>query len=90
MKIKILKCCAGLKFSYTAGETANADDLVAKDLIQAGYAEQDIAPKDNGSPKEKQDTATENTGKTAQTTAAKEAKTDDKGNNAAGSGAGKP
>jgi hypothetical protein len=40
MKIKILKCCAGLKFSYSAGETADADDAIAKDLIQAGYAQE--------------------------------------------------
>jgi len=40
MKIKILKCCAGLRFSYAAGETVDADDLTAKDLIQAGHAEE--------------------------------------------------
>lgn len=38
MKIKILTNCAGLKFSYSAGETVNADDTIANDLIQAGYA----------------------------------------------------
>lgn len=40
MKIKILKCCAGLKFSYFAGEIVDTDDLIAKDLIQAGYAQE--------------------------------------------------
>lgn len=38
MKIKILMCCAGLKFSFSAGETVDTDDATAKDLIQAGYA----------------------------------------------------
>ncbi|MFU0831702.1 MAG: hypothetical protein ACFWUC_13230 [Oscillospiraceae bacterium] len=40
MRIKVLKCCAGLKFSYSAGETVDADNKTAKDLIQAGYAEE--------------------------------------------------
>jgi len=40
MKIKILKSCAGLKFSFAADETVDADDLIAKDLIQAGYAQE--------------------------------------------------
>lgn len=39
MKIKILRCCAGLKFSFSAGEFAVIDDETARDLIQAGYAE---------------------------------------------------
>jgi hypothetical protein len=39
MKIKILTSCAGLKFSFSAGETVDADDVTAKDLIQAGHAE---------------------------------------------------
>lgn len=38
MKIKILTCCAGLKFSYSVGETVDADEATAKDLIQAGHA----------------------------------------------------
>lgn len=40
MRIKVLKCCAGLKFSYSAGETVDADNKTAKDLIQAGYAQE--------------------------------------------------
>jgi hypothetical protein len=40
MRIKVLKCCAGLKFSYSAGETVDTDNKTAKDLIQAGYAEE--------------------------------------------------
>ena len=47
MKIKILMCCAGLKFSYSAGETVDADDATAKDLIQAGYA-QEVKPNGKG------------------------------------------
>lgn len=39
MKIKVLKCCAGLNFSFSAGEIAFADNETAMDLIQAGYAE---------------------------------------------------
>ena len=40
MKISILKSCAGLDFAYYAGEIADCDDAVAKDLISAGYAEE--------------------------------------------------
>lgn len=58
MKIKILRTCAGLKFSYSAGDIVDTDGTTAKDLIQAGHAE--------------------------------EAKTDGKGNNSTGGGAGKP
>lgn len=38
MKIKILTCCAGMRFSFTAGETVDTDDVTAQDLIQAGHA----------------------------------------------------
>lgn len=38
MKIQALKSCAGLDFAYYEGEIADCDDLVAKDLISAGYA----------------------------------------------------
>lgn len=38
MKIKILMSCAGLKFSFSAGETVDVDDATAKDLIRAGHA----------------------------------------------------
>ena len=40
MKIKLLRNCAGLKFSFSAGEIAAIDNETAKDLIQAGYAEE--------------------------------------------------
>lgn len=40
MKIKILTSCAGLKFSFSAGETIEVDDATAKDLIRAGHAEE--------------------------------------------------
>lgn len=40
MKIKILKSCAGLKFSFFAGDIVETDDVTAKDLIQAGHAEE--------------------------------------------------
>jgi hypothetical protein len=40
MKIKILKSCAGLKFSFFAGDIVETDDAAAKDLIRAGYAEE--------------------------------------------------
>lgn len=40
MKIKLLRCCAGLKFSFSAGEIAIIDSETAMDLIQAGYAEE--------------------------------------------------
>ena len=40
MKIQVLKSCAELNFAYYAGETADCDDTVAKDLIDAGYAKE--------------------------------------------------
>ena len=40
MKIQALKSCAGLDFAYYEGEIADCDDLVAKDLISAGYAKE--------------------------------------------------
>lgn len=40
MKIKILTSCAGLDFSFSAGEIVEADSKTAKDLIRAGYAEE--------------------------------------------------
>ena len=40
MKIQVLKSCAGLDFAYYAGETADCDDTVAKDLIEAGYGKE--------------------------------------------------
>ena len=39
MKIKILTSCAGIKFSYVAGQMVDASDRTARDLIKAGYAE---------------------------------------------------
>ncbi|MVB12338.1 hypothetical protein CAFE_30710 [Caprobacter fermentans] len=67
MKIKIITSCAGLKFSYSAGDVVDAYAATAKDLIRAGHA------KAIGG---KQETP-------------KGAETDGKGNNSAGSGAGK-
>ncbi|MCH5186146.1 MAG: hypothetical protein J1F64_08490 [Oscillospiraceae bacterium] len=40
MKIKILKSCSGLNFSFIAGETADVDAALGKDLVKAGYAEE--------------------------------------------------
>ena len=40
MKIKILTSCSGLHFSFAAGQTAEIDTALAKDLIKAGYAEE--------------------------------------------------
>lgn len=40
MKIKILTSCAGLKFSFSAGDSVDIDDAAAKDLIRAGHAEE--------------------------------------------------
>jgi hypothetical protein len=40
MKVKILRCCAGLNFSFVAGDIVDIDDVTAKDLIQAGHAEE--------------------------------------------------
>ena len=40
MKIKILKGCSGLDFSYGQGEVVDAPAAVAKDLIQGGLAEE--------------------------------------------------
>lgn len=37
-KIKILVSCAGLNFSFVAGETPETDDAIADDLIRAGHA----------------------------------------------------
>ena len=50
MKIKVLTSCAGLKFSYSAGETVDADEAVAEDLIQAGHAKA-VGSKQNTPPK---------------------------------------
>ena len=40
MNVKILTSCSGLDFSYIEGETVDAKNEVAKDLISAGYAEE--------------------------------------------------
>lgn len=40
MEIKILKSCAGIKFSYFAGDVVDIENITAKDLIQAGFAEE--------------------------------------------------
>ena len=40
MKISILKSCAGVNFAYYTGETVDAETSIAKDLIDAGYAEE--------------------------------------------------
>ncbi len=47
MKIKILRTCAGLKFSYSAGDIVDTDGTTAKDLIQAGHAEE-VKPSGKG------------------------------------------
>jgi hypothetical protein len=39
MKIKILRSCAGEKFSFVSGQVVDAPAPVAEDLIQAGHAE---------------------------------------------------
>ncbi len=40
MNIKILKSCAGIKFSFFAGDVVDVENIIAKDLIQAGFAEE--------------------------------------------------
>lgn len=72
MKIKIITSCAGLKFSYSAGDIVDADAATAKDLIRAGHANT-IGGKQETPPPDPP----------------KGAETDGKGNNSAGSGAGK-
>lgn len=37
--IKIKTSIAGLNFSYQAGQTADVEDELARDLIRAGHAE---------------------------------------------------
>ena len=37
--VKITTSCAGVKATFNAGETIKVDDAVARDLVQAGYAE---------------------------------------------------
>lgn len=51
MKIKILIACAGINFSFYEGEIVELSDVLAKDLIQAGYAieiKEATAPKRGG------------------------------------------
>ena len=40
MNIKILTSCSGLDFSYAEGEMVDVQADIAKDLINAGYAEE--------------------------------------------------
>ena len=40
MKIKILKGCSGLKFSYKKGDVVDVANEVGKDLIEANIAEE--------------------------------------------------
>ena len=40
MKIKILKGCSGLKFSYKKGDIVDVSEAVGKDLTQAKLAEE--------------------------------------------------
>ena len=56
MKIRVLKSCAGLDFAYYAGETADCDDTVAKDLIEAGYAKEIKSAKPKAGVKANADT----------------------------------
>ena len=79
MKIKILTSCAGLKFAYSAGETADIDDATAKDLIRAGHAKTISGGKGS----------TEKPDSTAEAEPPKGAETDDKSDNAADRGTGK-
>lgn len=39
MKIKMLKSCVGFNFSYAKGQEIDVDEALAKDFIQAKYAE---------------------------------------------------
>lgn len=55
MKIKILKSCAGLKFSFSAGNIVDTDYRTANDLIQAGHAEE---VKPNGKSNKSSDNGT--------------------------------
>jgi hypothetical protein len=45
MKIKILNSCSGLDFSFTKGETIEAPEELAEELVKAGHAEAVEAPK---------------------------------------------
>ena len=45
MKIRILKSCSGLDFSFTKSTVTEVDDTLGKDLISAGYAEEVKEPK---------------------------------------------
>lgn len=49
MKIKILTSCASPKFSFSAGDAVDVDDVTAKDLIRAGHAEEVPDGKGNNS-----------------------------------------
>ena len=40
MKIRILKGCSGLKFSYKKGDVVDVTEAVGKDLIGADLAEE--------------------------------------------------
>mgnify|MGYP001081631024 CR=1 FL=1 len=40
MKIKMLISCSGNDFSYHQGQTVETTSEIAKDLIEAGYAEE--------------------------------------------------
>jgi len=40
MKIKILKGCSGLKFSYKKGDMVDVSEAIGKDLTQAKLAEE--------------------------------------------------
>ena len=40
MKIRILKGCSGLKFSYKKGDVVDVTNTVGKDLVEANLAEE--------------------------------------------------
>ena len=40
MKIKILKGCSGLKFSYKKGDVVDVTNDVGKDLVEGNIAEE--------------------------------------------------
>ena len=40
MKIKILKGCSGLKFSYKKGDVVDVTNEIGKDLVEGNLAEE--------------------------------------------------
>ena len=44
MKIKILKGCSGLKFSYKKGDVVDVTNEIGKDLVEGNLAEEVKTP----------------------------------------------